>query len=124
MKGILMSLSSLALLLMAGTSPLAAAPISAPEDTPVVAAKEYPAAAEDAQAQDKGEIVVTARRREERVQEVPIAMAVIGGEELESGAFNVNRLQQSAADAAILFEQPAQLGDQHPRPGRAVRPHQ
>ena len=30
----------------------------------------------------------------------------------------------NAADGAVLLDQPAQLGDQHPRPGRAVRPHQ
>ncbi|MET0310310.1 MAG: TonB-dependent receptor [Sphingomonas sp.] len=91
-----MSLSSLALLLMAGTSPLAAAPISAPEDPPVVLAKEDPVA-DDTQAKPQdGEIVVTARRREERVQEVPIAVAVISGTQIsDSGAFNLNRLQQA-----------------------------
>ncbi|MBC9031443.1 TonB-dependent receptor [Sphingomonas sp. JC676] len=100
-----MSLSSLALLLMAGTSPLAAAPISAPEDPPVVVAKEDPPAKEDPAAkdtqarpdvQDSGEIVVTARRRAERIQEVPIALTVVGGDELEkTGTYNLNRLQQS-----------------------------
>ncbi|MDB5707373.1 MAG: TonB-dependent receptor [Sphingomonas bacterium] len=56
----------------------------------------------DAQAADQatpadlpnGDIIVTARRREERVQEVPIAMSVIGADDLQkSGAFNVSRLQ-------------------------------
>ena len=42
-----------------------------------------------------GDVVVTARRRTERAQEVPIAISVIGGEEIDrTGAFNVNRLQQ------------------------------
>ena len=40
-------------------------------------------------------IIVTARRREESAQEVPVAISVIGGEQLDSvGAFNVQRLQQ------------------------------
>ncbi len=41
------------------------------------------------------EVTVTARRREENVQEVPVAISVIGGEALESqGAYNLNRLTQ------------------------------
>lgn len=99
-----MSLSSLALLLMVGTSPLAAAPLSAPEDPPKAAAKEDPpvvaakkdAPPDDTNVQDNGEIVVTARRRAEKAQEVPIAISVIGGAQLsDSGAYNLNRLQTS-----------------------------
>jgi len=42
-----------------------------------------------------GDVVVTARRREERAQDVPIAMSVIGSDQIDkTGAFNVNRLQQ------------------------------
>jgi iron complex outermembrane receptor protein len=42
-------------------------------------------------------VMVTARRIEEAVQEVPIPIAVVSGELLENtGAFNVNRLQQVA----------------------------
>ena len=42
-----------------------------------------------------GDIVVTARRRAERAQDVPIAMSVVGEQELaRTGAFNLNRLQQ------------------------------
>ncbi|HEX7693747.1 MAG TPA: TonB-dependent receptor [Sphingomonas sp.] len=42
-----------------------------------------------------GDIVVTARRRTERLQTVPLAVAVLSGETLaNAGAFNVNRLQQ------------------------------
>ncbi|KZE12042.1 TonB-dependent receptor [Sphingomonas hankookensis] len=44
---------------------------------------------------DTGEIVVTARRRAETVQQVPIAMSVVGGTTLaDTGAYNVNRLTQ------------------------------
>ena len=42
-----------------------------------------------------GEIVITARRRSESVQTVPIAVSVIGGTTLsETGAYNVGRLTQ------------------------------
>jgi len=41
------------------------------------------------------EIVVTARRRQEASQNVPLAISVVGGEHLDNtGAFNVGRLQQ------------------------------
>lgn len=88
-----MSLASLSLMLLASTSLAAAAP--AREDPPV--AKPVADDAQDGQnVQDSGEIVVTARRREEKVQEVPIALSVVGGEEIEkTGAYNLNKLQQS-----------------------------
>ena len=45
--------------------------------------------------QGGGDVVVTARRRAESVQRVPIAMSVIGGTALaETGTYNVNRLTQ------------------------------
>ncbi len=41
------------------------------------------------------EIVVTARRREENLQVVPVAVSVIGGEVLDAqGVYNINRLTQ------------------------------
>ncbi len=43
----------------------------------------------------EAEILVTARRRAEASQEVPLAISVVGGEHLDNtGAFNVGRLQQ------------------------------
>jgi iron complex outermembrane receptor protein len=46
---------------------------------------------------DVGELVVTARRRAEAVQAVPLAVSVIGSERIDStGAFTVGRLQQVA----------------------------
>ncbi len=42
-----------------------------------------------------GEILVTARRRSENVQDVPVAVAVVGGATLEAqGTYNLNRLTQ------------------------------
>jgi iron complex outermembrane receptor protein len=41
------------------------------------------------------DIVITARRRQERLQDVPIAISVLDGKSISNaGAFNVNRLQQ------------------------------
>ena len=47
-------------------------------------------------AHDRGsDIVVTARRRNESSQEVPLAISVVGGDHIDStGSFNVGRLQQ------------------------------
>ncbi len=41
------------------------------------------AAVVDGQAEDQGDIVVTARGREQRLQDVPVAVSVVGGAELE-----------------------------------------
>lgn len=47
-------------------------------------------------ADDSGDaIIVTARRRAETAQDVPLAISVIGGEHIDNtGAFNIGRLQQ------------------------------
>ena len=75
-----------------------------------VATPEAGSAPEDEAAEKSGgagDIVVTARRRTERVQGVPIALSVIGGEELQkSGAFNVNRLQQQLPSLQFYSSNP------------------
>ena len=44
---------------------------------------------------DSDEIIVTARRRQETAQEIPIAVSVVGGDHIDNtGSFNVGRLQQ------------------------------
>ena len=47
-------------------------------------------------AADEGDVIlVTARRRQETAQEVPLAISVVGGEHIDNtGSFNVGRLQQ------------------------------
>ena len=78
----MMSLPLIPLLLLSG----AVAPVPDPDKAPVAA---------EPQSQS-GDIVVTARRREERIQEVPVAVSVLSGATLsEAGAFNVARIQQS-----------------------------
>lgn len=59
---------------------------SAPDDTRTVGT--------DA-ADNSDEIIVTARRRTEGLQDIPIAVTVVSGEQIDNtGAFNVGRLQQ------------------------------
>lgn len=73
------------------------APAVAPDDTAATAPADAPEPQADPQAAPTpgGDIVVTARRRSERLQTVPLAVAVLSGETLaNAGAFNVNRLQQ------------------------------
>jgi len=70
---------------LAGTAPARAA---------VPAAAAAADAADEAQ-QAGGEILVTARRRSENVQDVPLAISVVNGATLESqGTYNINRLTQ------------------------------
>jgi iron complex outermembrane receptor protein len=94
-----MSLATLTLALLASAAPVTDAQ---PLSTDTTAATADSAAPDQAQAQDTtakkddGDIVVTARRRTERAQDVPLAMSVVGAQEInQTGAFNVNRLQQS-----------------------------
>jgi len=55
-----------------------------------------PAATPEAQSADEGNVVVTARRRSENVQLVPVAISVVGGEQLDQqGLYNVNRVTQT-----------------------------
>lgn len=65
--------------------PAAYAQDAAPQDA-------TPAAAAEA---DQGAIVVTARRREEALQDVPLAVTVLNAQTIEqTGSYNINRLQQ------------------------------
>ncbi|HEY0026631.1 MAG TPA: TonB-dependent receptor [Allosphingosinicella sp.] len=80
--------------LLAGTALLltsGAAWAQGPEAAAPTQETAEPAAAAD----DGGEIVVTARRREESVQDVPIAISVISGDQIEAtGNSNVQKLTQ------------------------------
>ncbi len=69
-----------------------------------------PAAAEQAletKAGDVDEVTVTARRREEAAQDVPIPMSVLRGEYLDdSGAFNVNRVKELVPTVQLYSSNP------------------
>ena len=89
-------------LLAGGVAPLALASHGVyAAEAPATTTAAVPAP-EDAQttsvgtgASDSGEIVVTARRRQETAQDVPLAISVVGGEHIDNtGAFYVGRLQQ------------------------------
>ena len=62
-------------------------------------------AAQDAAADasdDSGEIIVTARRREERLVDVPIAVTSFSGDQLtRTGAINITELAQSAPNVTL-----------------------
>ncbi len=76
--------------------------------TPAMADTPQPTASGVPEPQEgNGEILVTARRRAESAQRVPIAMSVIGGAEIDkTGAFNVNRLQQQQPSLQFYSSNP------------------
>lgn len=59
------------------------------------------------EAEQSGEIIITARRRSENVQDVPIAVSVLSGETLErQGAFNISRLVQLQPSVQFISSNP------------------
>lgn len=69
------------------------------------------AASEDtsaaAQPSQQNDIIVTARRRSETAQEIPLAISVIGGAQIEAtGAFNIDRVQQLAPALQLYSSNP------------------
>ena len=83
-------------LLLCGAAPGAFAQTAAVAPPAVDAATTADDAADSVGA-SVAEVTVTARRREETVQSVPLAVAVVTGDTIaDTGAFNVSRLQQLA----------------------------
>ena len=57
------------------------------------------------------EVTVTARRKEELAQDVPIALSVIGGDTLEdTGAFNANRVKELVPTLQLYSSNPRNTG--------------
>jgi len=64
-------------------------------------------AATATQGQASNDIIVTARRRSETAQDIPLAVTVLGAEQIaETGAFNVGRLQQLAPSLQFTSSNP------------------
>ncbi len=57
------------------------------------------------------EVVITSRRRIETAQNVPIAISVVGGTQIENaGAFNVNRLKELIPSVQLYSSNPRNTG--------------
>jgi iron complex outermembrane receptor protein len=97
-------------LLLAGQAAAATAATAEPQQEgapPAAAAGPDAQPGATATAPASGEILVTARRRAESVQRVPIAMSVVGGADIDkTGAFNVNRLQQQQPSLQFFSSNP------------------
>mgnify|MGYP002778599111 FL=1 len=60
-----------------------------------------------AAADDAGAIIVTARRRQETAQDVPLAISVVDAAAIEAtGTFNIQRLQQLAPTLQVYSSNP------------------
>ena len=93
-----------ALLLGAGVAALLTVPAAAQSAAP--ATDDAATSANEAQA-DSNDIIVTARRRSESAQDIPLAVSVLDAQQLdETGAFNVNRLQQLAPTLQFYSSNP------------------
>ena len=57
------------------------------------------------------EVVVTSRRRIEKVQDIPIAVSVVTGKQAEqAGAFNVNRIKELVPSVQLYSSNPRNTG--------------
>ncbi|MBN8500780.1 MAG: TonB-dependent receptor [Sphingomonadales bacterium] len=82
-------------LALLATTALIAVPATAETIDVEVQSRQDATSAGTGAGEPEAEIVVTARRRAEVSQDVPVAISVVGGEHLDNtGAFNVGRLQQ------------------------------
>lgn len=92
------------LLLGAGLTALLTAPASAQDET---TSETLTPATTPRPEQASNDIIVTARRRSESAQDIPLAVSVIDARQLdETGAFNVNRLQQLAPTLQFYSSNP------------------
>ena len=100
--GILPSIRRSLLAGLLGLLGVIALPVTAQETTPPPATDEEKAAQQEQPQTASEEIVVTARKREENVQEVPIAVTVVTADELEeSAAADISELQTQVPNLAV-----------------------
>lgn len=103
-----MSLAVLKGVLLLAASPQVFAAAEPPRvPAPAVAAPADPVVEDDADAQQSGDITVTARRRQENVQSVPIAVSVVSGATLDAqGTYNISRLTQLTPTLQFYSQNP------------------
>ena len=90
---------------------VAAAAASIGVTAPAPASPATAAQPSEAQAAGVDEVTVTARRREESAQDVPIPVSVLRGEYLDdSGAFNVNRVKELVPTVQLYSSNPRNTG--------------
>ena len=81
--------------------------------TAIVLSSSLPVVAQEVAAVDSRieEVTVTARRKEELAQDVPIALSVIGGDTLEdTGSFNANRVKELVPTLQLYSSNPRNTG--------------
>ncbi|HEX7821608.1 MAG TPA: TonB-dependent receptor [Sphingobium sp.] len=89
-------------LLLAGASALMLC-----STAPAIGAEVADTAGAGATASDDAVILVTARRREESAQDVPVALSVVSGDTLEkTGAFTINQIQQLVPSLQVVALNP------------------
>ncbi|WP_294260672.1 TonB-dependent receptor [uncultured Sphingomonas sp.] len=102
-----MSLAVLKGVLLLAASPQVSAAAEPPRVPAPVATPAAPEEDEKPEAQQGGDITVTARRREENVQQVPIAVSVVSGATLDAqGTYNISRLTQLTPTLQFYSQNP------------------
>lgn len=102
-----MSLAVLKGVLLLAASPQVFAAAEPPRVPAPVATPAAPEEDKEPEAQQGGDITVTARRREENVQQVPIAMSVVSGATLDAqGTYNISRLTKLTPTLQFYSQNP------------------
>ncbi len=106
-KGETMYPNSLRSTLLLGVALAAVSPVTAFANDDAVSETVSDDADTAAQPSQQNDIIVTARRRSETAQEIPLAISVIGGAQIEAtGAFNIDRVQQLAPALQLYSSNP------------------
>ena len=102
------SMPALPTVLVAGATMVAPVPNTDPIDLNIVTASSASVVAQDAEPRiPENTIIITARRRQEAAQDVPIAIGVLDGRTInDTGAFSVYKIQQLTPTLQIYSSNP------------------